>query len=82
MACKEDRLIYLAKAQGLRPVALVQGLYSMARWPNRKTGWEGRLRMTASLVLRKIVADDGVLHVPGEPDRFPREEFIQRYETK
>ena len=38
--------------------------------------------MTASLVLRKIVADDRVLHVPGEDDQIPADEFIARYETK
>jgi hypothetical protein len=34
-----------------------------SRWPNRAPGWEGRLRMTACLVLRKQMADaaDGVL---------------------
>jgi len=47
------------------------------RWPNRNKGWEGRLRMTACLVLRKIVADNEVLHTP-EGDLVPPMEFVNK----
>jgi hypothetical protein len=56
-----EKLQALCEANGLHDIA--------ERWPNRNTGWEGRLRMTSCLVLRKIVADNAVLHVPGEDDR-------------
>jgi hypothetical protein len=46
-------LVDLCAANGLEDIE--------SRWPNRNTGWEGRLRMTACLVLRKIVADKGTL---------------------
>jgi len=52
------------------------------RWPNRNKGWEGRLRMTACLVLRKIVADNQALRVPGEADRIPPHEFVVKNETR
>jgi hypothetical protein len=32
-----------------------------SRWTNRKAGWEGRLRMTGGLALRRIVAERGTL---------------------
>jgi len=46
----------------LEAICTANGLEDIQeRWPNRNTGWEGRLRMTACLVLRKIVADNGYL---------------------
>ena len=41
------------------------------RWPNRSAGWEGRLRMTAGLVLRKQMAEaaDGVLKLADGSER-------------
>lgn len=67
----------------LEALCAANGLHDIGeRWPNRNTGWEGRLRMTACLVLRKIVADNQVLHVPGADDRTPPAEFVARNETR
>lgn len=52
------------------------------RWPNRSKGWEGRLRMTVGLVLRRIVADDGTLYLPGEPALEAPAEWRNKWETK
>jgi hypothetical protein len=71
---KVDALVDLCEANGLTDIT--------TRWPNRNKGWEGRLRMTACLVLRKLVADNAVLHVPGEEDRIPPADFIARNETR
>ena len=70
-----DRLVEVCEANGLEDI--------MGRWPNQSKGWEGRLRMTACLVLRKIVADNAMLIVPGEEEpRIPPVDFIQRNETR
>jgi hypothetical protein len=36
----------------------------LARWPNRSNGWEGRVRMSGSLVLRGIVGKTAVFRTP------------------
>lgn len=49
-----------------------------SRWPNRNNGWEGRLRMTAGLVLRKEMAEraDGVLMLAdGSSRQMPQDEL-------
>lgn len=33
----------------------------LGRWPNQSPGWEGRLRMTGGLALRRIVAERGTI---------------------
>jgi hypothetical protein len=53
------------------------------RWPNKSKGWEGRLRMTACLVLRKIVADANAFYVPGQDEPLvPPTEFVIKNETR
>lgn len=69
-----ERLVDICEANGLSGIE--------ERWPNRNKGWEGRLRMTACLVLRKIVADNQALRVPGEEDRVPPADFVTRNETR
>jgi hypothetical protein len=69
-----ERLVDICEANGLSGIE--------ERWPNRNKGWEGRLRMTACLVLRKIVADNQALRVPGEEDRIPPQDFVTRNETR
>lgn len=49
-----------------------------SRWPNRNNGWEGRLRMTAGLVLRKEIAErgDGILMLAdGSQRQMPQDEL-------
>jgi len=49
-----------------------------SRWPNRNNGWEGRLRMTAGLVLRKEMAEraDGILKLADGTERqMPQDEL-------
>jgi len=36
----------------------------LTRWPNRNNGWEGRVRMSGSLVLRGIVGKTAVFRTP------------------
>lgn len=43
----------------------------MARWPNRNNGWEGRLRMSAGIVLRAIVRKRHVLVTPDTTVQVP-----------
>jgi len=70
-----ERLVDICEANGLDNIE--------ERWPNKNKGWEGRLRMTACLVLRKIVADNAMLIVPGEDEpRIPPQDFITRNETR
>ncbi len=70
-----ERLVALCEANGLADIE--------TKWPNRNKGWEGRLRMTACLVLRKYVADAAQLVVPGEDEpRIPPQDFIVRNETR
>jgi hypothetical protein len=70
-----ERLVEICEANELEGI--------LERWPNQSKGWEGRLRMTACLVLRKIVADNQALHVPGEDEpRIPPQDFITRNETR
>jgi len=69
-----DKLEALCEANGLTGIR--------ERWPNQSKGWEGRLRMTACLVLRKLVADNQALRVPGEEDRVPPVDFVTRNETR
>lgn len=37
-----------------------------SRWPSTTPGWQGRLRMSGGMALRAVVAEAGVLVVPGE----------------
>jgi hypothetical protein len=69
-----ERLVDLCEANGLDDI---QG-----RWPNQNKGWEGRLRMTACLVLRKIVADNGRLILPDGSSLEAPTDFIVRNETR
>jgi hypothetical protein len=49
-----------------------------SRWTNRSPGWEGRLRMTGSLALRRVVAEAGVLWLAdGEELVVPEEELLR-----
>ena len=49
-----------------------------SRWTNRSPGWEGRLRMTGSLALRRVVAEAGELFLPdGEALIVPEEELLR-----
>ena len=49
-----------------------------SRWTNRSPGWEGRLRMTGSLALRRVVAEAGELFLPdGEALVVPEEELLR-----
>jgi hypothetical protein len=34
---------------------------ALERWPNRNSGWEGRLRMSGGVILRSIVRKNGFL---------------------
>ncbi len=44
-----------------------------ARWSRTTKGWQGRLRMSGRLALQRVVAESGVLVVPGgEPITAPR----------
>jgi hypothetical protein len=52
------------------------------RWPNKNNGWEGRLRMTACLVLRKIVADNGFLMLPDGTQLEAPADFVTLNETR
>jgi hypothetical protein len=67
-------LVALCEANGLAGIE--------DRWPNRNKGWEGRLRMTACLVLRKLVADNGRLLLPDGTSREAPVEFVVRNETR
>ena len=40
------------------------GTDALTRWPNRNSGWEGRLRMSGAIVLRGVVAKSGVFRTP------------------
>jgi hypothetical protein len=69
--------------EALELVCSANGLEDIQeRWPNRNTGWEGRLRMTACLVLRKIVADQGYLSLPDGTQLEAPEDFIRLNETR
>ena len=50
------RFLEICKANGIAN--------PMERWPNRNNGWEGRLRMSAAIVLRGIVRKAGFLVTP------------------
>ena len=67
-------LVDLCAANGLEDIE--------SRWPNRNTGWEGRLRMTACLVLRKIVADKGTLTLMDGTEMEAPAEFCQLNATR
>jgi hypothetical protein len=63
-----DRFEALMEANGI----------DCSRWPNRNNGWEGRLRMTAGLVLRKEMAEraDGILNLADGTERtMPEDEL-------
>jgi hypothetical protein len=69
------RLVEVCEANGLEDIE--------ERWNNRSKGWEGRLRMTACLVLRKIVADANAFYVPGQDEPLvPPTEFVIKNETR
>lgn len=52
------------------------------RWPNRAPGWEGRLRMTGGLALRRQIAETGLLALrDGTILEVPAEELV-RLRTK
>lgn len=64
-------------------VCAVNGLPDIEeRWPNRNNGWEGRLRMTACLVLRKIVADNGKLMLPDGTELEAPADFVTLNATR
>jgi len=67
-------LVDLCAANGLEDIE--------SRWPNRNTGWEGRLRMTACLVLRKIVADNGKLILMDGSEMEAPEDFCRLNATR
>jgi hypothetical protein len=67
----------------LEAVCAANGLDDIqTRWPNKNTGWEGRLRMTACLVLRKIVADEGKLILPDGTELEAPEDFCRLNATR
>ena len=69
--------------EALELVCSANGLEDIqTRWPNRNTGWEGRLRMTACLVLRKIVADNGYLSLPDGTQLEAPADFCQLNATR
>jgi len=69
--------------EALEAVCEANGLTDIQeRWPNRNTGWEGRLRMTACLVLRKIVADNGYLSLPDGEQLEAPEDFCRLNATR
>ena len=52
------------------------------RWPNRAPGWEGRLRMTGGLALRRQMAETGTLFLrDGTRLEVPADELV-RLRTK
>jgi len=67
-----ERLEAICEANGLPNI--------QTRWPNKNKGWEGRLRMTSCIVLRKLVADNEILHTP-EGDLVPPAAFVARNRT-
>jgi hypothetical protein len=76
---KKEKLI----VERLEEICEANGLDGIReRWPNQNKGWEGRLRMTASLVLRKIVADQGYLALPDGGQLEAPADFIARNETR
>ncbi len=53
-----------------------------SKWTNRNQGWEGRFRMTGRVVLQKVVANMGHLHLPDGEDVAAPDEFVEKYKTK
>jgi len=53
-----------------------------SKWTNRNQGWEGRFRMTGRVVLQKVVANMGHLHLPDGEDVAAPDEFVEKYRTK
>jgi hypothetical protein len=69
--------------EALELVCAANGLEDIqTRWPNKNTGWEGRLRMTACLVLRKTVADAGYLVLPDGTELEAPEDFCRLNATR
>lgn len=56
-----DKLLAILDANGV----------DHSRWTNRAPGWEGRLRMTGCLALRKTLAETGVFQTPEGPVEVP-----------
>lgn len=53
-----------------------------SKWTNQSKGWEGRFRMTGRVVLQKVVANSGILHMPGEERIDAPADFVAKYKTK
>lgn len=51
----------------------------LTRWPNRSKGWEGRLRMTGGLWLRRVVAEAGELKLPDGETLVPPAEWVAKH---
>lgn len=52
---------------------------ALGRWPNKSKGWEGRLRMTGGLWLRRVVAEAGVLHLADGEELVPPADWIAKH---
>ena len=52
---------------------------ALGRWPNRSKGWEGRLRMTGGLWLRRVVAEAGVLKLADGEELVPPEDWVAKH---
>lgn len=59
----------------------VETLYNRAM-EKQSRGWQGRFRMSAGIKLRHVVAEAGILVVPGEKDRKPPKAWIEANKLK
>lgn len=50
-----------------------------AKWNRTTPGWQGRLRMTGSIALRRVVAENNELALPGEEPLTPPKAWVAKH---
>jgi hypothetical protein len=66
-----DKLVAILQANGMPD--------PLEEWPNRSKGWEGRIRMTGGIWLRREVAEQGVMLLPDGEELVPPAEWVAKY---
>jgi hypothetical protein len=65
------------KVQAFEELMAANGI-DTNKWPSRTPGWEGRLRMTGGIALRRKLADSGILHLADGTTRQMPDEDLQK----
>jgi len=66
-----DKLVAVLQANGMED--------PLTEWPNRSKGWEGRIRMTGGIWLRRVVAEEGLMKLADGEELTPPAEWVAKY---